>query len=82
MWRNHMSQQFVYHNPPQNINFNPSQPELEEINTLIEHSFSPDNQTQQNVFQKLQSLEMQNVDQLCVNLVVFIGLEQANLQIK
>ena len=34
------------------------------------------------VFQKLQNLEMQNVDQLCVNLVFLIGFEQCNPQVR
>jgi hypothetical protein len=42
---------------------------------LIEESFSPDNSTQQMVFQKLQQIEMQSPDQLCINLSVLMCLQ-------
>lgn len=57
-------QQYMYaaYHKPQCVNLAPTEQDLLEINELIEQSFSPDNQIQQMVYQKLQTLEMQNVD--------------------
>jgi hypothetical protein len=64
------------------VQFQPQEGQLEQLNALIEQSFSPDNSIQQQVYMKLQELEMLNVDQLCVNLSFLVGFEKCNSSIR
>ena len=64
------------------VQFQPQESQLAQLDSLIERSFSPDNSIQQQVYMKLQELEMLNVDQLCVNLSILVGLEKCNSSIR
>ena len=64
------------------VQFQPQESQLQQLNSLIEQSFSPDNNIQQQVYMKLQELEVLNVDQLCVNLSILVAFEKCNTSIR